>query len=141
MCNSHLGLYTNLDPQKSRFRIALGASPMGMSACHLQLATSSPFSKPKCQKNTATPSVSLIPQSWFSNRPLHTQFLITEWLTNDDSERRARIQREGVAHQVQGKLTPCNPAQIRTFAAPNWVLLVAHFRNQHISDRASHPND
>ena len=35
VCNSHLGLYTNLDPQISRFRTTLGASPMSVSACHL----------------------------------------------------------------------------------------------------------
>ena len=35
MCNSHLGLYTFPNLQKSRFRTALGANPMSKSACHL----------------------------------------------------------------------------------------------------------
>ena len=35
LTDSHLGLYTNQDPQRNCIRTALGASPMGKSACHL----------------------------------------------------------------------------------------------------------
>ena len=35
MCSSHLGLWTTPNLQKNCIRTALGASPMGKSACHL----------------------------------------------------------------------------------------------------------
>ena len=49
-----VGLSTNLDPQKYCIRTALGASPMSIYPLAI-LGTFSPFSKPKCQKNSDHP--------------------------------------------------------------------------------------
>ena len=135
MCNSHLGLYTNLDPQKHCIRTALSASPMSISACHLGHF----FAILKTQVSEKLgPSLPSVSSHRIGFPVVHfTQFVIYRMALDDDSTQRTRTVRE-CCGSGWGRTTACNSAQFRPCFAPNWVLLVAHFRKQHTSDRALH---
>ena len=83
---------------------------------------------PSVRKTRTTPSVSVIPQNWFSSRPLHAICYLQYGALDDDSTQHTRTVRE-CCGSGWGGTTACNSAQFRPCFAPNWVLLVAHFRS------------
>ena len=96
VCNSHLGLYTNLDPQISRFRTALSASAMSISACHLGHFFAILKTQVSEKLGPPLPSVSShrLAHSWFSNRPLHATCYLQNCSLDGDSTQRTRKVRE-----------------------------------------------
>ena len=92
MCNSHLGLYSNLDPQKHCIRTALSASPMSISACHLGHFFAILKTQVSEKLGPPLPSVS----SHRIGFPVvhFTQFVIYRMALDDDSTQRTRTVRE-----------------------------------------------
>ena len=94
VCNSHLKLYTNPDPQKHQWLPCIRTAPSkssmstGMSACRLGHFFRH-SQNPSVRKTRTTPSVSLIPHNWFSSRPLHAKLCYLQNVTPDDDSTRA----------------------------------------------------
>ena len=112
VCNSHLGLYTNLDPQKYCIRTALSASPMSISACHLGYF----FAILKTQVSEKPgPPLSSVSSHKIGFPIVHfTQFVIyimPHW-TMPHFTQRTRIVRE-CCRSDWGGTTACNSAQFR----------------------------
>ena len=92
---------------------------------------------PSVSKTRTTPSVSLIPQNWFSSRPLHAICYLQYGALDDDSTQHTRTVRECCGSGWGGD----DSMQFRAVQAMFCTKLGApcsSLQKQHTSNRASH---